>query len=65
MTTQKTVTEILASGMTQARLALLVPCSHSLIAKIVIGLRGENISKKIGDRLEAIHAEVLPAKVAA
>lgn len=52
------VAEILDTGLTQAQLAEMVPCSQSLISSLLTGARGSNISKRIGDRLEAIHAEL-------
>jgi predicted transcriptional regulator len=57
MNPQSTVADILASGLTQTQLAGLIPCSQSQISSLLTGTRGTRISKRIGDRLEEIHAE--------
>ncbi|MBF8177833.1 hypothetical protein [Herminiimonas contaminans] len=56
MDTKKTVEELLATGLTQAQLAELVPCSQSLIAAFVGGSRGKQTSFVIVDRLQKLHA---------
>lgn len=55
MDTQKTVTDLLATGLTQQALAKLADCSQSLISALSTGKRGQRPSKSIGDRLEALH----------
>jgi hypothetical protein len=57
MTYQITVDEILATGLTQAQLASIVPCSQTAISSLRTGLRGKRISKFLGDRLDQIHKE--------
>tara|TARA_R110001599_G_scaffold171353_1_gene362409 strand:+ start:433508 stop:433729 length:222 start_codon:yes stop_codon:yes gene_type:complete len=56
MDTKKIVEELLATGLTQAQLAELVPCSQSLIAAFVGGSRGKQTSFVIVDRLQKLHA---------
>lgn len=55
MDTKKTVEQLLATGLTQAQLADLVPCSQSLIAAFVGGTRGKQTSFVIVDRLKKLH----------
>lgn len=62
MNPQTTVAEILATGLTQMQLASLVPCSQAAVSSLLTGVRGNRISKQIGDRLEAIHSERCPPK---
>lgn len=57
MDTQKITRDLLESGLTQQELADLVPCGQSTIAAYLAGTRGARLSKAIGDRLEALHAE--------
>lgn len=61
MDPQIIVSNLLATNLTQAKLAELVPCSQSLISSLITGARGKRISKNIGDRLEELHAELCPA----
>lgn len=58
MDTQKTVLEILATGMTQQQLADAVPCSQSTINHLKSGLRGGHTTFEIGAALLAIHKRV-------
>jgi len=55
MDTQKTVLELLATGLTQQELADLVPCSQSLIAAFANGTRGKQTSMQIGNSLLRLH----------
>jgi len=55
MDTQKTVSELLESGLTQQELANLVPCGQSTINAYRLGKRGKNITKAIADRLLYLH----------
>lgn len=57
MNPKKTVSAILESGLTQAQLALMVPCAQSSISYLATGKRGKRISKFVGDRLEQIYEE--------
>lgn len=57
MDTQKITQDLLATKLTQAELAELVPCSQSLINAFLNGKRGSRPSKAIGDRLEVLHAQ--------
>ncbi|WP_321953140.1 helix-turn-helix domain-containing protein [Paraburkholderia bannensis] len=57
MDTQRIVSDIIGSGLTQTELASLVPCGQSTISFFLRGKRGKRVSKLIGDRLQAIHAE--------
>lgn len=57
MTPQAQVAAILATDLTQAQLASIVPCSQTSISSLLTGKRGNRISKTLGDRIEAIYVE--------
>ncbi|WP_415750381.1 helix-turn-helix domain-containing protein [Burkholderia sp. BCC1988] len=55
MDIQKSVADLLNSGLTQAQLAALVPCSQSLISALLNGTRGSRASFRIVDKLTKLH----------
>ncbi|SIO50784.1 hypothetical protein SAMN05444172_2608 [Burkholderia sp. GAS332] len=57
MDTQNIVSELLGTGLTQVELAALAGCSQPTISAFRLGARGKRVSKEIGDRLAALHAE--------
>lgn len=57
MNTQTIVLELLKSGLTQTELAKLAGCAQPTISAFRLGVRGKRVSKEIGDRLFALHAE--------
>lgn len=57
MDTQKTVSDLLNTGLTQQQLADLVPCSQSTINAYLKGERGARPSWEIGQRLNDLHQE--------
>jgi len=58
MDSQKTVSALLATGLTQIELAALVPCGQSTISSLKNGTRGVRISHKLACRLEAVYDAV-------
>jgi predicted transcriptional regulator len=63
MDTQKTVQELLSTGLTQKQLAVLVPCSQSLISALKNGERGSRLSFHVGQRLTYLHKKRCTPKV--
>jgi transcriptional regulator with XRE-family HTH domain len=57
MDIQKITRELLATGMTQQKLAELVPCSQSMISAFLNGTRGAKPSFAIGAKLLELHKE--------
>ncbi|OXI45836.1 transcriptional regulator [Burkholderia sp. AU17457] len=55
MDIQIAITELLRSGMTQAQLAKLIPCSQSLVSALLNGTRGARTSHKIASRVVELH----------
>ncbi|MCX8566854.1 MAG: hypothetical protein ON057_001581 [Glomeribacter sp. 1016415] len=57
MDIKQTVLKLLATGLTQNKLAQLVPCSQSMISALSLGRRGHRFSYKIGSRLISLYEE--------
>lgn len=64
MDTQKIVTELLATGLTQKQLADLAGCGQPAINAFSKGNRGKRPSFSIGQRLCELHRERCPAVAA-
>src|SRR5260363_245272 len=61
MEMQRIVQELLSTGLTQKKLADLVPCSQSLISALADGRRGKNLSYQIGLKLISLLNQVRSA----
>jgi|GEM_PF-6704667 len=59
MNMQIIVSDLLSTGMTQQRLADLVPCRQSTINAYLHGKRGKSPSFEIGRRLFELHEELV------
>jgi len=55
MDIQIAITELLRSGLTQAQLAGMIPCSQSLVSALLNGTRGARTSHKIASRVVELH----------
>ncbi|MGU7816594.1 hypothetical protein [Burkholderia sp. AW49-1] len=68
MDIQIAITELLGSGLTQAQLAGMIPCSQSLVSALLNGTRGARTSHKIASRVVELHgshvASIRQAKAA-
>jgi transcriptional regulator with XRE-family HTH domain len=57
MDIQKSVSELLGTGLTQDELAGLVPCGQSTINAYFKGKRGKRPSLEIGQRIIELHRQ--------
>jgi predicted transcriptional regulator len=57
MDIQKSVSDLLGSGLSQQELANLVPCGQSTINAYAKGKRGKRPSLLIGQRILELHRE--------
>ncbi|KAB1593824.1 helix-turn-helix domain-containing protein [Burkholderia cepacia] len=55
MEIQIAITDLLRSGLTQAQLAGMIPCSQSLVSALLNGARGARTSHKIASRIIELH----------
>lgn len=65
MKTQKVVSDLLGSGLTQEQLADLMGCAQSTVSAFLNGKRGARVSHAIGTCLLTLHAERCVGNVAA
>lgn len=56
MDIQIAIAELLRSGLTQAQLAGMIPCSQSLVSALLNGTRGARTSHKIASRVVELHS---------
>lgn len=59
MDIQTEINEILGTGITQEALAARLDCSQAAISAFKNGKRGKRPSRELGNRVAAVHAELV------